>query len=189
MLLPMSFMVAIAGIFFSGDIMHLLYKGSRGNTEYNIVFAWLMASFPSWCLMYIYSTLLTANGSLKTLNIIAFAGVVINLSLNFYFIPRQEAVGGAITSFITQTSLAFAFMIFASLITRLPLNIKWALAHAGYVLLILLTANGIFLAMVNVSWLIKLFTFGSVCVGLMFIFRFISVNGIKQLLNRGVQEA
>jgi len=189
MLLPMSFMVAIAGIFFSGDIMHLLYKGSRGNVEYNIVFGWLMASFPSWCLMYVYSTLLTANGSLKTLNIIAFAGVVINLSLNFYFIPRLEAVGGAITSFITQTSLATAFMIFASRITRLPLNIKWAFAHVGYVLLILLTAYGVFLLMTNVSWPIRLVTFGAVCVGFMFIFKFISVSSIRQILNRGVRDA
>jgi O-antigen/teichoic acid export membrane protein len=178
--------VAIAGIFFSADIMHLLYKGSRTEAEYTVVFAWLIASFPSWCLMYVYSTLLTANGSLKTLNIIAFAGVVTNLCLNFYLIPRQEAVGGAITSFVTQTSLAIAFMIFASRITKLPLNIKWAFAHVGYVLLILGLAYGIVTVMGTFSWLLRLSVFGAICVGLMFLFRFISVNSIRQLANKGV---
>ena len=188
MLLPLSFMVAIAGIFFSGDIMHLLYHKSvlysTMSLQYEIVFAVLIASFPAWCLMYVYSTLLTANGSLKTLNIIAFAGVIINLSLNFYLIPGQKAVGGAITSFITQTSLAIAFMIYASKIIRLPLNIKWALSHIGYLVLILLLAYGVIIVLSHTHWLVQLSAFGTICIVLMFVFRFISVQGIKQLLNK-----
>ena len=188
MLLPLSFMVAIAGIFFSGDIMHLLYHKSAlystMSLDYEVVFAVLIASFPAWCLMYVYSTLLTANGSLKTLNIIAFAGVIINLSLNFYLIPGHKAVGGAITSFITQTSLAIAFMVYASRIIKLPLNIKWALSHIGYLLLILLLAYGIIIILHNTHWLVQLSAFGTICIVLMFVFRFISVQAIKQLLNK-----
>ena len=188
MLLPLSFMVAIAGIFFSGNIMHLLYHKSvlysTMSLQYEIVFAVLIASFPAWCLMYVYSTLLTANGSLKTLNIIAFAGVIINLSLNFYLIPGQKAIGGAITSFITQTSLAIAFMIYASKIIKLPLNIKWALSHIGYLLLILILAYGVINVLGHTHWLVQLSAFGTICIVLMFVFRFISVQGIKQLLNK-----
>ncbi len=188
MLLPMSFMVAIAGIFFSKDIMHLLYHKSAiystMSVEYEIVFAVLIASFPSWCLMYVYSTLLTANGSLKTLNIIAFAGVVINLSLNFYLIPLYKAEGGAITSFITQTSLSLAFIIFAVKIIKLPVNIKWVLAHLGYLALIIALALGVMFVMRGGSSLVQLSVFGTVCIALMFVFRFISVPAIKQLLNR-----
>ena len=188
MLIPFSFMVAIAGIFFSGDIMHLLYKGSRGHVEYDIVFAWLIASFPAWCLMYIYSTLLTANGSLKTLNIIAFAGVLVNLSLNFYLIPGQKAVGGAMTSFITQTGLSCAFIIFASRTIKLPLNIKWLLAHIGYLLLILLLAYGVISVMRFTPWIVQFFTFGAICILLMFVFRFISIQGIRQLVSKRIVE-
>ena len=188
MLLPLSFMVAIAGIFFSGNIMHLLYHKSvlysTMSLQYEIVFAVLIASFTAWCLMYVYSTLLTANGSLKTLNIIAFAGVIINLSLNFYLIPGQKAIGGAITSFITQTSLAIAFMIYASKIIKLPLNIKWALSHIGYLLLILILAYGVINVLGHTHWLVQLSAFGTICIVLMFVFRFISVQGIKQLLNK-----
>jgi len=188
MMLPFSFMIAIAGIFFSSDIMHLLYHKSvlykTMSLDYDIVFAWLIASFPAWCLMYVYSTLLTANGSMKTLNIIAFAGVVINLSLNFYLIPGQKVIGAAITSFITQTSLGIIFMVYAARIVKLPLNIKWALSLIGYLLLILLLAYGIIIVLRNIHWLVQLSAFGAISIVLMFVFRFISVQGIKQLLNK-----
>jgi len=184
MLLPMSFMVAVAGIFFSTDIMHLLYKGSSTNGEYGIVFAMLIASFPSWCLMYVYSTLLTANGSLKTLNIIAFIGIIINLSLNFYLIPMYEAKGGALASFITQTSLSLAFIACAASIIKLPVNIKWILSHIGYLLLVIGLAYGVISILRSASWLLQLCSFGVVCIALMFVFRFISINAIKQLINR-----
>jgi len=188
MLLPMSFMVAIAGIFFSADIMHLLYHKSAlystMSVDYGVIFAILIASFPAWCLMYVYSTLLTANGSLRTLNIIAFAGIIINLSLNFYLIPRYKAEGGAVTSLITQTSLAIAFIIWAKRIIKLPVNIKWILAHAGYLLLILTLAYGVIIGLRGVSWMFQLLAFGAISVVLMFVFRFISIGAIRQLINR-----
>ncbi len=184
MLLPFSFMVAIAGIFFSSDIMHLLYKGSLTAPEYGVVFAVLIASFPAWCLMYVYSTLLTANGSLKTLNIIAFVGVVVNLSLNFYLIPAYKAEGGALTSFITQTGLSIAFIICAARIIKLPFSIRWVLAHAGYLLLILLLAYGDITLLRGQHWLVQLFSFGAVCIVLMFVFRFVSVRSIQQLMSK-----
>jgi O-antigen/teichoic acid export membrane protein len=190
MLLPLSCMVAIAGVFFSGDIMHLLY---HKNAYYNkpgaavsasVVFACLIASFPAWCMMYVYSTLLTANGSLKTLNIIAFAGVVFNLSLNFYLIPHYRAEGGAITSFITQTALSIAFIVFASRTIKLPFNVKWMMAHIVYLLIILCLAYGVTSVMHSYQWILQLLTFGMICVVLMFAFRFISVKGVQQLMDK-----
>jgi O-antigen/teichoic acid export membrane protein len=193
MLLPLSFMVAIAGVFFSNDIMQLLYHKSAlyqtKATDYGIVFVWLISSFPAWCIMYIYSTLLTANGSLKTLNIIAFAGVVINLSLNFYLIPQEKAMGGAITSFLTQTLLAIAFMVCASRIIRLPLNIKWAMSHIGYLTLVMGLGYGVVHVMHAASWVAQLLTFGAICMLLMFVFRFISVGAIKQLTSGQAEAA
>ncbi len=187
LLLPFSCMVAIAGVFFSGDIMQLLYHKSALYNQpgmarnYELVFACLIASFPAWCLMYVYSTLLTANGSLKTLNIIAFIGVIVNLSLNFYLIPRHKAIGGAITSFITQTGLALTFIVFASRTIKLPINIRWALAHVGYLALILILAYGVISVLHQTSWIFQLGVFGVICLALMFVFRFISIQGIRQL--------
>ena len=188
MLLPVSFMVAVAGIFFSGDIMQLLYHKNvlynAMSTEYKVIFAILIASFPAWCLMYVYSTLLTANGSLKILNIIAFAGIIINLSLNFYLIPRYKAEGGAVASLLTQTSLALAFTILAARIIKLPFNMNWIGAHIGYLALISALGYAVTAVMRGSIWYVQLFAFGLICMVLMFVFRFISTAAIKQLVNR-----
>ncbi len=186
LLLPLSFVVAVAGIFFSSNIMHLLYKGANGNSshDYQVVFAWLMASFPAWCVMYIYSTLLTANGNLKTLNYIAFGGVVFNLSLNFYLIPMFNATGGAITSCLTQSGLALTFMLFCTKIIKLPTHTRWILGlllYLGVVILLAFTT----VYFIHTQWMMQLCIFFFVCVVLMFVFRFVSISSIRQLANRG----
>jgi len=189
LLIPMACIVAVAGIFFSNDIMQLLYHKSTLYNQpgmahnYSVVFAWLIASFPAWCLMYVYSTLLTANGSLKTLNIIAFSGVVVNLSLNFYLIPRYEALGGAITSFITQTGLALTFVVFAARIIKLKINLNRVMMLAGYLALLVGLADGVITVLADDYWVLQLGVFGGISAILMFVFRFISVGSIQQLIN------
>lgn len=184
MMLPMSVMVAVASCFFASDIMNLLYKACSTNPaaapQYHMVFALLMASFPAWCMMYVYSTLLTANGSLKYLNIIAFAGVVVNLTLNFVLIPTYKATGGAVTSLITQTVLAAIFMIVDWRTVKLPVTPKWLFAQFFFIGACIGTAWAIchFLA---TRWIIQLAVFGAVNIGMMFLFRFVSVKGFRQL--------
>jgi len=51
---------------------------------------------------YVFGTLLTANGSLKYLNIIAGCGFIANITLNLILIPRMQAEGAAIASLTTQ---------------------------------------------------------------------------------------
>ena len=185
LLIPFSFVVAVAGIFFSSDIMHLLYKGANGGSsrEYEVVFSWLIASFPAWCIMYIYSTLLTANGNLKTLNFIALGGVILNLSLNFYLIPRFNATGGAITSFVTQSTLSLAFVIYCTRILKLPVNIRWIASLIGYLGIVVLSGY-LTITFLLVHWMIQITLFMLICLLLMFIFRFVSIAGIKQLSNK-----
>ena len=191
MMLPMSFMVAIASSFFAADIMPMLYKACTKNpglaVNYEIVFSVLMASFPAWCMMYVYSTLLTANGSLYKLNAIAFGGVIVNLSLNFLLITRYGAVGGAITSFTTQTLLAIAFILFAWRTIKLPFTLRWLLAHLSYLGISIAIAYGI-LATIHSKWLIQLAIFGIISIILMFLFRFVTISSLKQFANRKSEE-
>ncbi|MCW3123503.1 MAG: hypothetical protein JWQ38_2995 [Flavipsychrobacter sp.] len=190
LLVPMACIISVSCIFFSAEIMELLYHKSALYNQpgmparYKVVFGTLMASFPGWCLMYVYSTLLTANGSLKTLNIIAFVGVIVNLSLNFYMIPRYQAVGGAMTSFITQTGLALTFVLFATRIIKLPINIKWALALVTYLVLLLGVGCVVVVFMQATWWVWQLCTIGAIGVTLMFVFRFISIASIQQLISK-----
>jgi len=188
MMVPFAVMVAVAALYFGGDIMYLLYhSGELYHSEarsYQLVFSCLMLSFPGWCLMYVYSTLLTANGSLKALNIIAFFGVAFNLTLNYILVPEYKAFGGAITSLATQTGLAFVFMVFAIRILKLPLNIKWTMAHIGYALLIAGIGYAIAVMWQGPSRPVQFVLFSLVSLALMFVFRFVSVQNLKKLAVR-----
>ena len=134
--------------------------------------------------MYVYSTLLTANGSLKTLNIIAFCGVLFNLSLNFYLIPHFKAEGGALTSFLTQTLLAITFIVFASRVAKLPFNARWTMAHIAYLGITIGLAYGVMIFMGQLNWLIQLSVYGAISIVLMFVLRFISISGLQQFLKQ-----
>jgi O-antigen/teichoic acid export membrane protein len=184
LLLPVSFVVAVVCIFFSNDIMLLLYKGAQGGSHnHAVVFSWLMASFPGWCLMYIYCTLLTANGNLKLLNYIAFGGVVFNLGLNALLIPKMEATGGAITSFFTQTLLALVFVLFSVKRLKLPANGRRILSLLGY-LCFALALTWLVSTYLPAHWILKSVVIFAIALPGLFLFRFVSVGAIKQLMDR-----
>lgn len=180
LLLPVSFLVTASGVFFNSEIMHLLYKHTA-ETDVK-VFTWLMMAFPAFSLSNIFSTLLTSNGDLKLLNKIAFAGLVINLGLNFWLIPEYLSLGAAIAAFITQTLLAFLFMIFAQKKTSLPVNLKRTYSFAFYLLLLLGAGYGV--RLLPVSWLLQLTLLVVIGIGLIFAFRFVSVKAAMQLVEK-----
>lgn len=111
--LIMAGALAVAGIsvLFRSEIMLLLYPQS---TQYwSDIFGLLMPSFLGVCAVYIYGTLLTANGSLKVLNAIALGGMLLNIVLNLFLIPAHKALGATVATLITQTLVAVAHIIAA----------------------------------------------------------------------------
>lgn len=82
----------------------------------------LMICFLGMVSTYIFGTLLTANGSLKQLNLVAGLGVLLNLGLNFYWIKEEGAVGAARASMITQVLTAVIQMILAIVLLKVQLN-------------------------------------------------------------------
>ena len=80
--------------------MHMLYVGDV--SEAAMVFRILMCCFMGTTTQYVFGTLLTANGNLKYLNIIAGCGMVFNIGVNLILIPRFHALGAAMTSLMTQ---------------------------------------------------------------------------------------
>ena len=179
-LLPVAFIATGAAVFFGTDIMQWLYTEMD---EYSgRVFAWLMACFPAYCIMYIYSTLLTANGNLVLLNKVAIAGVVINLSLNFWLIPEHQALGAAQVAFVTQSTLAFPYIFFSGRKLQLDKGVKLVAAHIGYVLL--LGAAGYGCAQLQLYWLYAMLLYALCGLVLIFLFRFVSVASVKALMTK-----
>ena len=75
---------------------------------------------------YLFGTLLTANGSMKQLNITAAIGIVINVTVNLLLIPRMMACGSAVASFCTQFSVALLQFLLALHIIGIPIkSLPW----------------------------------------------------------------
>ena len=74
---------------------------------------------------YIFGTLLTANGNLKQLNLMALFGMILNIVLNVILIPRYLASGSAWASLVTQVLTAIAQLIIAVSMFKLIINWKY----------------------------------------------------------------
>lgn len=83
----------------------------------------LMLSFIPTSIVLVYGTLLTANGNLKRLNILSFIGLLMNILLNFLFIPVHGAFGAAVATLSTQSLIAFIY--FVSVWKQFDLRFSW----------------------------------------------------------------
>ncbi|MFW6289437.1 MAG: polysaccharide biosynthesis C-terminal domain-containing protein, partial [Mariniphaga sp.] len=125
LLIVPAIVVAISSLYYDQDIMSALYKS---NTVYSAnLLGLLMVGFTGIATTYIFGTLLTANGSIKQLNLMAFAGMVINITLNFILIPRFEAYGSAYASLITQLFTGAVQLILALYIFKLKPDVVYIL--------------------------------------------------------------
>lgn len=121
-LLSGALLLTIVCFFFQQEIMELRYQEYTAQSA--PVFGLLMLCFLCISCTYIFGTLLTANGDLKTLNKIAFAGVVLNIGLNIFLIPTYKAYGAAMASLITQAATALAQLILSYQYFKLKPNYK-----------------------------------------------------------------
>ncbi|MBT3208274.1 MAG: oligosaccharide flippase family protein [Bacteroidetes bacterium] len=106
-----AIILAICSYFYNVEIMDLLYK--EHILESSKIFTLLMIGFVGISTTYIFGSLLTANGSLRELNIMASIGLVINIVLNIILIPKYQALGAASSSLATQlfTAVAQIFIV------------------------------------------------------------------------------
>ena len=102
---------------------------------------------------YLFGTLLTANGSMKQLNIIAAIGIVINVTVNLLLIPRMQACGSAIASFCTQLAVAVMQFVIALRIVKFPLSsLPWLRCLIFTALLVPATIFAPSILHVNTLW-------------------------------------
>ncbi len=131
-----SIVLSTTCAFYSRELMELLYHHHVESSS--ILFSILMMGFIPISMTYIFGTLLTANGSLKSLNQMAFAGMVLNVVLNLVLIPRYQALGSAVSSLLTQSITAFIQLVLAFRIFKLHINYK-------LIILLLIFAAGVIL--------------------------------------------
>jgi O-antigen/teichoic acid export membrane protein len=142
LLFAVSVIVAIGSFFYSAELMNWLYpqhaneslrEFSSRISESELVFSLLMFGFIAISATYVFGTLLTANGNLTGLIIVAGSGVIISLILNLLLVPRLQAVGSAYASLSAQFVTAIVQVILAWKIFRFRVNYKFLVVLLTFV--------------------------------------------------------
>jgi O-antigen/teichoic acid export membrane protein len=87
--------------------------------------------------MYIFSTLLTANGNLKQLNLIALGGIIVNFCFNLALVPRLQATGAAYASLFTQIFTAGSYLVMAQYFFRFKIDYRFIFTLLAFILLVI----------------------------------------------------
>jgi len=120
LLMAAGLSAAIISNFYKFEIIDLLY---RSHAPYSsTIFGILMIGYIFVSISYLYGTLLTANNSLRQLNIAAALTVAINIGLNLLLIPRYQALGAAISSLVSQAFYAILQLILSIHLLKIPKN-------------------------------------------------------------------
>lgn len=117
-----ALMVMAFGVAYCHEIMETLYISHV--KESAVILQLTINSFIAISSVYIFGTLMTANGNLKELNLIALSGMALNITLNLLLIPEFMARGAAISGLITQFFTAGLQIFLAHRIFKFNLNWK-----------------------------------------------------------------
>jgi len=155
---------AIMTFFFSEEMILLLYPQQIGEEsthfQYRLeeavqLFPFLMLAFVGYASTYVFGTLLTAKGDLKSLNKIAFIGVIISLLLNVFLIPKYFALGSAYANFAAQWVTAILQIYLAHRYFKFTINLRYLASLLIFVLLVGFAFY--FVQRLDVLWYWKLF--------------------------------
>jgi O-antigen/teichoic acid export membrane protein len=125
MIITLAVIVSMSSLFYSTELMALMYREHVEASSQ--VFSLLITSFIAISTSYIFSTLLTSNGNMKILNGVAFCGVIINIGLNIFLVPRMLAMGSAVAALVTQFTVAILHVIFVQRTFRFKVNYPYLL--------------------------------------------------------------
>ena len=133
--------LCIACYCFQEEIMLLLYDAAT--PYWGEVLGYLMISFIAVSGTYIFGTLLTANNSMKRMNLIFLASILLNVLLNAFLIPSYKASGAAIATAGTQLFAMIAQIYLAIRLLDLRLSLRIPFRIVVFTLSLILLTVGI----------------------------------------------
>ena len=129
-LLLTALVVGMGSMFYNERIMKMMYDyADVAVWQYSSqTFKLIMLSFIPMALIFVFSTLLTAQKDIYYLIMFAAIALMVNLLLNFILIPSYNILGAAVATLVTQSVFAllclfrcfhlFQFKVSLSLVTR-----------------------------------------------------------------------
>jgi O-antigen/teichoic acid export membrane protein len=172
LLMSGSILIVLVTVFNANFLLGMIYDKANESVP---AFQWLMFGFLAICMNFIFGTLLTANGNLRVLNISSAIGIILNISLNFYLIPKHGATGSAFASFITQSFIALIQFFYCLKIFKLTLSIRTIVNYLIFITLLILVSK--WQPSGNILITIQIF----LGVSLMFLLSFIDLKNLKDL--------
>ncbi len=177
LLIVPAIIIAVSSVYYDGEIMSLLYKS---NTAYSSdILGLLMIGFTGIAMTYIFGTLLTANGSLKHLNIMAFSGMILNVVLNLILIPKLQAYGSAYASLSTQLFAGLTQLVLALYIFKLKPKAAFIIRLIVYTGMVILLAE---ISKNMGNWIYGYLTMIAVSVLFAFIIRLFSIRDMLKII-------
>lgn len=182
MFISISLSIGIAS--FGEDIIAAIFSEDEYPPAYvGQILALLILSFIPIASSYVFTTLLTANASLKVMNIIGGISVVLNIIANYILIPKYGALGAVYATLLTQGMAAIGHIIIANRVLnlRLPLGIFIKVALFG-VLIYLLVRYG--LVLLSVNWMIQFILTGILALPLGWMMGLLDINMLKEIFSK-----
>lgn len=181
LLITVAVVVAVGCTFYATECMSLLYSDHIELTS--SVFSFLMCCFVCTSTIYVFGTLLTANGNLKELNIVAGSGMIINIALNLILIPYMQAKGSAIASLTTQFLTSVAQVIIVQHNFKFRINYRLLTTLAVFIIGVVLI--NYLSKILPFSWLINFVFMGIASVCWALAIRLISIKGMFRIMKYG----
>jgi O-antigen/teichoic acid export membrane protein len=179
-----SFFVVISCFGFREEIMELAYPGEKAIVAQS--FGWLMTDYIAITLFYLFGTVLTAAHELKLLNVFAGIGVVVNIGLNAFLIPRIGIMGAVIATLSTHGAVAILQMsttLHKYNIVPRPAVIARVIAYIGFSILALYT-----LQQTRLNWIYQLSILSALSLTFALLFKVFSFKQLLVLLKNKVNE-
>lgn len=167
---------AVTLSFLSQPLMDLFYK--EHTEESARIFRVLIYGIVPISFTYIFGTLLTANGSLKQLNILAATALIVNVVANIFLIPHLAAYGSAWASLSAQSFMAVTQLVLALVIFSIRPSYGYVLRLGAFVVIVFVTNC----LVETVSPLMHLIICGVVAVVSAFLLKLINVKELLQIL-------
>lgn len=175
-----SITIALVCAFWPSELLHLIYDNDIDAAT--PLFTLLMFAFVFMMLSYVWGTLLTAHGNMRTMNLIAASAVILNIGLNLWLIPAYGALGSAATSLATQVVVAVAQIILAARLAGVTPRLSLWATMLLYVCL--LTGTGFAVKHTFDAPASQLLIFISVAIGAAFALRLVRTVSLKSLLRQ-----
>ena len=158
------------------DLMTLFYDSNEA--DYAAVFRIVIFCIIPISTTYVFGTLLTAAGRLKSLNIFALASLIVNILVNIILIPGLGAEGSAFAALTAQVFMAVAQVLAAVKIFKLKPSMGYILKLVCFTLTII----GCTLFTPHLRWWLALPVVTIIALVLAIVLRLIDLNSIIRII-------